>query len=65
MCSNCKVAEGCGCSGGSVFAMCPCEKGLYCSVCGHYAGTAMTTDPRVLEAVLKPAILEQARKKPR
>ncbi len=62
MCANCKVYEGCGCSGGTVFAFCPAEKGYYCSVCGHEAGTKMTTDPHILEELLKPEILEMAKK---
>ena len=37
MCYNCDPpGHGtCFCTGGSVFALCPCQKGHHCSVCGH------------------------------
>ena len=39
MCSSCLNPGGwggvCGCSGGSVFAVCPASKGVKCPVCDH------------------------------
>jgi len=60
MCYNCKASSGCGCAGGSVFAFCPCEKGYYCSVCGHSAGTNVAAEPDLLSKIIRPEILKSA-----
>jgi len=58
MCADCNIYEGCKCSGGSVFAYCPCAKGFYCSVCGHSAGTNIAEDPHLLTDILSPDLVE-------
>jgi len=37
MCTDCMVSSGvsCTCSGGDVFAVCPCEKSVSCPICNH------------------------------
>ncbi len=62
MCSNCKTESGCGCTGGSVFAYCPAEKGYYCSACGHSAGTKVAENPNLLNEILRPELLKREQK---
>ena len=45
MCAKCKVSDGCDCDGGASFAVCSCELGDRCSVCGHDADAVSATEP--------------------
>lgn len=65
MCNSCISGWGaCGCTGGSVFAVCPASKGLECPVCEHYpkslAEGEKYTGPNLAE-LIDPAILEKDR----
>lgn len=38
MCSMCQGSAECDCTGGTVLAVCACERGRICPVCEHAAG---------------------------
>ncbi len=67
MCYDCKSTFTCNCDGAPVFGKCPASYGLHCSVCGHdslkatNAAGKVEVDPKILEKLLHPDILKQAR----
>jgi hypothetical protein len=53
MCANCKVSGGCDCAGGASPAVCSCQLGDCCSVCGHDADAVPATEPSVLVEIVE------------
>jgi hypothetical protein len=52
MCANCKVSGGCDCAGGGSLAVCSCELGDRCPVCGHDADAVPATGPPALVEIV-------------
>lgn len=65
MCGSCTTGWGaCGCSGGSVFAVCPASKGVTCPVCDHYPSSLAEGEEYTglnLAELINPEILEKDR----
>jgi len=61
MCNSCVTGWGaCGCDGGSVFGVCPCQKGVECPICEHYPKSRYTGDPsEVLKELLLPEVYQK------
>lgn len=60
MCGSCASNWGyCGCTGGDVFGMCPCSKGLECPICGHYPNKAVSLSKLKLADIIKPSALKK------
>jgi uncharacterized protein (DUF983 family) len=57
MCANCKTSEYCDCAGGGSLAVCSCQTGERCTVCGHEAEVHVAADPSALTEVAGPALV--------
>jgi hypothetical protein len=44
MCANCKTHGCCTCTGGATLAVCACQSGDPCLVCGHDANAHVTAE---------------------
>ena len=66
MCFDCDAMISCNCDGSPVFGKCPASYGLDCSVCGHSSNKAksetVSVNKRILHELLKPEVLNKARK---
>jgi hypothetical protein len=62
MCGSCITSWNvCACTGGEVFGVCPCSKGLECPICDHYSNKSLSASKVNLASLLKPALLKKER----
>ena len=57
MCSNCEGYPRCDCSGAAVLAVCGCERGYVCPMCGHVPDISATSEPDLLVEILRPEMI--------
>jgi len=56
MCANCKTSDYCDCTAGASLAVCSCQTGERCTVCGHEAEARVAADPSALTEVAGPEV---------
>ena len=57
MCANCKDSGYCDCAGGASLAICSCQEGYACVVCGHEAEANVSIEPGLLTDLPSPEII--------
>ena len=60
MCSNYQGSDGCDCTGGSVLAVCACERGYHCPVCRRDPDEDVAPEPRLLVEILSPDLMSSS-----